>query len=69
MQPQKLAEEPSETAIEGGVAVEIVAIAVAAIGAAGEDDVDKHGNNPFSRSEDASATPERRSTPGASLEI
>jgi hypothetical protein len=49
--------------------VEIVAIAIAAIGAAGEDDVDKHGNNPFSRSEDASATPERRSTPGASLEI
>jgi hypothetical protein len=61
MQPQELAEKPSETAVEGGVAVKIVAIAVAAIGAAGEDDVDKHGNNPFPRSEDASTARRRRS--------
>ena len=43
MQPEKPAEEPAEVAVKGGVAVKIVTVAIPAGGAAGEDDVDKHG--------------------------
>jgi hypothetical protein len=48
MQPEQLAEEPPDAAVKGGVSVEVVPVPVAAGGAAGEDDIDKHGNNPFS---------------------
>ena len=44
MQPQEPADEQPQAAIEGGVAVEIIAVAIPAIGASGEDDIDKHGH-------------------------
>jgi hypothetical protein len=42
MQPEQFSEVPADVAVEGGVTVQIVTVAIPAGGAAGEDDVDKH---------------------------